>query len=87
MLTSVSSADQSLCVDLFEDPAGNFGLEHFRSDPEDGGRWTAIGGFAGSRFESRSTAAQAARGSVAWLNEEPGARASIAARLTRPEPV
>jgi hypothetical protein len=85
VLTSIPSADQSLCVDLFEDPAGGFGFESFRSDPEDGGRWTVIGGFAGSRFESRSAAAQAARAAVTWLDQDPRARASLAAWLTSPE--
>jgi len=85
VLTSISSADQSLCVDLFEDPAGGFGFEHFRSDPEDGGRWTVIGGFAGARFESRSAAARSARDSVTWLDQDARARASLAAWLARPE--
>ena len=33
VLTSVSSADGAYCVDLFEDPNGGYGFEHFRSEP------------------------------------------------------
>jgi hypothetical protein len=86
VLTSISSSsDSSLCVDLFEDPDGGFGFEHLRSDPEDGGRWTAVGGFAGSRFGTRSDVAQAAKASVVWLEQDPRARASLEAWLTKPE--
>jgi hypothetical protein len=85
VLTSISSGDHALCVDLFEDPAGGFGFEHFRSDPEDDGRWTAIGGFGSARFGTRSEAARVAKDSVLWLEQAPRARASLEAWLTKPE--
>jgi hypothetical protein len=85
VLTSISSGDHSLCVDLFEDPAGGFGFEHFRSDPEDGGRWTAIGGYGASRYGTPSETAQAAKDSVLWLEQDPRARASLERWLTTPE--
>ncbi len=85
VLTSISSADGSLCVDIFRDPVGGFGFEHFRSDPEDGGQWTAIGGFGGSRFTTRAEAANAAAVSVFWLKQDPRARASLDAWLARRE--
>ncbi len=85
MLTSVSSADGLRCVDIFRDPAGGFGFEHFRSDPEDVGRWTAVGGFASSRFSTSAEAAAAAEAAVFWLKEDARARASLAAWCTRPE--
>ncbi len=64
---SVASDDGGLCVDLFEDPAGGFGFEQFRSDPEDGGGWTPISGFSASRYDSLGAAAQAARAAVPWF--------------------
>ncbi|MFV0258525.1 MAG: hypothetical protein ACK5PP_08785 [Acidimicrobiales bacterium] len=67
LLRSIESGDGSLCVDLFEDPEGGFGFEHLRSDPEDGGRWSSIGGYGGARYETPSEAADAALGAVVWL--------------------
>ena len=67
MLDSVASTDGGFCVDLFERPEGGFGFEHFRSDPEDGGRWTAIGGFSAVLYESLSEAIAAAEAAVSWL--------------------
>ena len=77
MLTSIASQDHALCVDLFEDPAGGFGFEHLRADPEDSGRWTAVGGFGGSRFGTVAEAARAAKASVYWLDQDPRARDSL----------
>ena len=51
VLDSIRSIDGHWCVDVFERPAGGFGFEHFRSEPEDVGRWTAVGGFAGRTFD------------------------------------
>jgi len=70
VLESVASADRAFCVDFFEDPAGGFGFEHLRADPEDDGRWTAIGGFGTSRFESSDLAAAAAADAIAWFNRQ-----------------
>ena len=67
VLDSVSSPDNLFCVDLFEDPAGGFGFELLRTDPEDGGRWTAVGGFGASRFDSVIDASAAAEAAVPWL--------------------
>lgn len=74
VLESVSSGDMSLCVDFFEDPDGGYGFEHLRADPEDGGRWTAIGSHAGVRFRTALDAADAAAAAVPWLGHETAAR-------------
>lgn len=67
MLDSIASPDNLLCVDLFEDPEGGFGFELLRSDPEDGGRWTAVGGFGSTRFAALVDAESAAAASVPWF--------------------
>jgi hypothetical protein len=85
VLTSVASDYNPLCVDFFEDPVSGFGFEHFRADPEDGGRWTAVGGFGDLRFESMALAVHRAKTSVFWLEQEPRARASIDTLLTASE--
>jgi len=76
VLESIASDDSQLCVDFFEDPAGGFGFEHFRADPEDRGRWTAVGGFGGRRYTTALLAAQAALGSIGWLRLHPRAGAA-----------
>ena len=63
---SVASDDCTYCVDFFEDPAGGFGFEQFRSDPEDGG-WTAISGFAATRYDTLDEALAQALDRVPWL--------------------
>lgn len=70
VLESIPFDDGTLCVDLFEDPAGGFGFEHMRSDPEDGGRWTIVGGFSSARYDSALDAALAARTAVPWSNDD-----------------
>jgi len=67
VLESITSGDGMLCVDFFEDPDGGYGFEHMRADPEDRGRWTAVGGFGAGRFTTPLEAAEAAADSVAWL--------------------
>jgi len=67
VLESIPSDDGMLCVDLFEDPAGSFGFEHLRAEPEDAGRWTIVGGFSSVRYDSALDAALAARTAVRWL--------------------
>lgn len=61
-----------LCADLFEHPDGGFGFEHFRSDPEDGGRWTAVGGFSSRRYDTLIGAAQASQIAIPWLSHTDG---------------
>lgn len=75
---SIPSADGLLCVDFFEDPNGGFGFEHFRADPEDGGRWTAVGTHGGGRYPSVGDAVAAAQDAVAWLTGEAGAAEQLA---------
>ena len=70
VLESIPSSDGGLCVDFFEDPAGGFGFEHLRADPEDGGRWTAVGGFGGAIYSSAQLAADAALAGVSWLSSD-----------------
>ena len=67
VVASYDPADGLTCVDIFEDPAGGFGFEYLRSDPEDGGRWTAVGGFAGVRHASAEAALEAACEAIGWL--------------------
>ena len=67
MVRSIESPDRSYCVDFFERPAGGFGYEQFRADPEDGGSWTPISGFAARHFESVDAALTDARLTVSWL--------------------
>ena len=69
VLESIPFDDGTLCVDLFEDPAGGFGFGHLRSESEDGGRWTIVGGFSSARYDSALDAALAARTAVPWLND------------------
>ncbi|MGI9606461.1 MAG: hypothetical protein ACR2P0_10020 [Acidimicrobiales bacterium] len=70
VLESIASADGSSCVDVFEDAAGSYGFEQLRADPEDGGAWTAVGGFGGTRFPSPALAAEAALDAISWLNRD-----------------
>lgn len=65
---SIESDDHWLCVDLFEDPAGGFGFEEFRSDPETGG-WTPISSYAGLRFASMAEATERALEYIPWLRD------------------
>ena len=78
VLESLASPDNLHCVDMFEDPAGGFGFELLRADPEDGGRWTAVGGFGSVRYKSAEEAAEAADEAVPWcaLNRRTGIRMS-----------
>lgn len=71
VLGSAASPDNQSCVDVFEDPAGGFGFELLRSDPEDGGRWTAVGGFASTRFPTREQAVEAAADAIRWFTGLP----------------
>lgn len=71
------SIDGTFCVDLFEDPAGGYGFEHFRADPEDRGRWTAIGDGGAVRHSTAADAVAAAIGRVAWLEGEVGPAAAL----------
>ena len=77
VLESVGSHDAGHCVDFFEDPDGGFGFEHLRADPEDGGRWTAVGGFSSARYETALAAAAAAGEAVGWLRDDAVARRSF----------
>lgn len=81
VVDGIESGDHTLCVDFFEHPSGGFGFEHFRADPEDGGRWTAVGGFSRLRFPTLMAAARSAAQAIPWLASETGARESLQ-RLT-----
>jgi len=63
---SVESDDHWLCVDFFEDPAGGFGFEQFRSDPETGG-WTPVSGYSALRFATIADATTRALTLIPWL--------------------
>jgi hypothetical protein len=86
VLTSIESDDRSLCVDLFEDPDGGFGFEQFRADPEDGGRWTPISGYAASRYATPAAAADRARALIGWLTMHPRADHAFRTWLDHGEP-
>lgn len=79
VVESIASTDGALCVDFFEDPTGGFGFAHFRTDAEDGGAWTAIGGSSNRRFVSPVDAVSAARDEVSWLLHERRPREALAA--------
>ena len=40
------------CVDFFVRDDGTFGFEEYRRDHEEGGRWSKVGQFSGTRFFS-----------------------------------
>lgn len=69
VLESIASDDGSLCVDFVRFPDGGYGFEQFRADPEDGGHWTAVGGYGATRFETAVDAAAEAAKAVVWLTE------------------
>lgn len=71
VIESAPSSDGHYCVDLFEDPDGGYGFEHFRAEPEDGGRFTPIGGYGATRFASLQAARSAAHAAVAWYVAPP----------------
>lgn len=79
MLESIESSDGALCVDFFQRPDNDYGFESFRSAPEDGGRWTAIGGTATRRFGSPLEAASAATEAVVWLADDGRAMSALQA--------
>lgn len=76
VLESIAASDGTLCVDLVEDPAGGFGFEHLRADPEDRGRWTVVGGFGTQRYDDAIAAAHAALEAVTWLRVDAAAHRS-----------
>ena len=77
VLRSIAAADTNWCVDFFEHPTGGFGFEHFRSDPEDRGGWSVVGGFSATRYETVSTACQAAVAAIGWISNESAAKQSL----------
>ncbi len=77
VLHSIASLDGQWCVDLFQWPAGAFGFEHFRADPEDGGGWTPVGGFSSTRFATTADAALRCRQQIPWVTTEPSAGRSL----------
>jgi hypothetical protein len=79
VLTSIAAEDSSRCVDLFEDPAGGFGFEEFRTDPEDVGEWTAIGGHSAVRYPTTQEAVERAFTAVPWLHDQPRPHAALIA--------
>ncbi len=64
---SIETPDGGRCVDLFRRPAGSFGFEEYRRDPEDGRGWFPIGFHADSAFPTEAAALAEARERVAWL--------------------
>jgi len=77
VVESIVSGDCDLCVDFFEGPGGGYGFEHFRADPEDGGRWTAVGGYAARRYATLNAAAEAASRVIPWLLSQTQAQVSL----------
>lgn len=67
VLDRIGSPDGLWCVDLFERERGRYGFELLRADPEDGGRWTAVGGYGSIEHESLTAAFLAAAAQVPWL--------------------
>jgi hypothetical protein len=79
VLESIGSTDGNLCVDFFEDPKGGYGFAHFRTDTEDGGAWTTIGGSGTQRFESIDQVIGLAVDQVVWLQDQQRPRAALQA--------
>ena len=67
VLASFENGEANRCVDLFVRGDGTFGFEEYRRDPEDGGGWTPVTGFAGLAFATAEAAVTAATGRVPWL--------------------
>ncbi|MGE0716813.1 MAG: hypothetical protein AB7P02_15335 [Alphaproteobacteria bacterium] len=67
VLESIENDEANRCVDLFRRTDGTWGFEECRRDPEDGGRWTTVGGWSGGSFPSRDAAFAAACGRIPWL--------------------
>ena len=55
------------CVDFFVRDDGTFGFEEYRRDHEEGGRWSKVGQFSGTRFSSLEVAKASAKYLVPWL--------------------
>ena len=77
VLQSIPCDDGAMCVDFFEDPSGGYGFELLRLDPEDAGRWTAVGGFGAARYASDTASAGAACEANLWLVRHLRAKQSL----------
>ena len=55
------------CVDFFVRDDGTFGFEEYRRDHEEGGRWSKVRQFSGTRFSSLEAAKASAKYLVPWL--------------------
>ena len=77
VLRSIAAADSNWCADFFQHPTGGFGFEHFRSDPEDRGGWSVVGGFSATRYETVAAAGRAAVDAIGWISSEPAAKQSL----------
>jgi hypothetical protein len=66
---SLENGEHDRCLDLFSRPDGSYGFEEFRRDVEDGGDWTPVQFYSGTRYASEGEAFQAAKRVVIWLAE------------------
>ena len=55
------------CVDFFVRDDGTYGFDEYRRDHEEGGKWSKVGQFSGTRFSSLETAKASAKYLVPWL--------------------
>ena len=55
------------CVDFVIRNDGTVGFEEYRRDHEEGGRWSKVGQFSGTRFSSLDEAKVSAKYLVTWL--------------------
>lgn len=69
VMRSINAPGETLCVDLFRRPEGDFGFEEYRRDPEGPQGWRPVGHHGGARFATEAAALAAARAAVAWLDE------------------
>lgn len=78
VMESIGSADGTVCVDFLEDPARGYGFELLRTDPEDGGMRTAVGGLSSSRLRGQYAAPPANNlfPTVTRIEERPSAPTS-----------
>lgn len=66
---SIDAEGGMICVDIFMRPDGTFGFDEYRREAEDTRGWFGIGHHAGRVFATEAAALDAARRSVAWLDE------------------
>lgn len=68
VVASFEDAEGVHCVDVFVRDDRTYGFRECRRDPEDQGRWTVVGDYAGLRYPTRDEALAAAADAIAWFH-------------------